>query len=406
MVFFVSNMDRVFSTEMLIERVWPEKEYHNNSAAVRTQVFRLKKQLTDRVPELSYQLEFSHGGYLFSLDRESVTVDTEEFQQVSDLILAAESEMDADGANETEKLFGLCREAFEIYQSGFLVEEMFDGDWLVPLRQNYRRKWLRIVEIYVQLCRNSGLYGDIISLCQQILNFEDVEEFIHETYMEALWKAGYSDDATRHYEQISMLSRNNESLKNSIRLRELSRSISREQGSNQMIDSALLAHYIKCIGDRSTARICDRDIFMNYCYLQMVAAERTETYNYVCVLEIIDLESDEGNWTSADDLYKPFLGPVSNYERGMFQRILNIDYLIGIIKKIIRKYDAICEWNEKQVLLLLSCKQELNEGNILKRIKSMITKDNPGEKIRHLPLSLKMIPLSGLDTDLLLGERK
>ena len=130
LAFFLTNQDRVFSTNTIIEKVWPNKEYHNNDSVVRTQIFRLKRQLFEMIPDLVFQLDFAHGGYFFKLEDDRVIVDTEVFQSICERAFNEDLSL--------EEQLELCREALDLYHEGFLCEEVFDGDWLLPARQSYR----------------------------------------------------------------------------------------------------------------------------------------------------------------------------------------------------------------------------------------------------------------------------
>ncbi|MDR3120003.1 MAG: helix-turn-helix domain-containing protein, partial [Clostridiales bacterium] len=90
LVFFLLNRDRVFGISTLIEKVWPNKEYHDNNSIMRTQIFRLKRQLAELVPDLEFSLEFSHGGYCFSMDQKNVVMDTDIFQDLCDKVFSVE----------------------------------------------------------------------------------------------------------------------------------------------------------------------------------------------------------------------------------------------------------------------------------------------------------------------------
>ena len=407
LVFFISNQDRVFSTNAIIKKVWPSKEYHNNDSVVRTQIFRLKKQLMEKVPELEFQLDFSHGGYLFKMNTENVTIDTDVFQNLCERIFS-------ENLSDEEQLM-LCRDVFDIYQDGFFVEETDDADWLISLRQRFRRQWFRVVELYVNICKNLDRNEDIISFCQEVLQFEEFEEFIHEIFMEALVDGGYAKDAMKHYEMMISMPTYHEVFRNATRLRELYMKAEKKFNKKQKIDKAMLHRFIENNENRSGALICESDIFLNYCYLLSLSIERLDRKPIICIIDILDpdypCEVEEvktrrfGNPHSehepANSVIKNILNQMMDAEqKDVEQTGLTAKYLLDVLRFVLRKNDVMCEWNEKQLLLLLACKREFNANNLLNRIKATIESENPRKTIGHLPLSIRVLPLDTLSGEL------
>jgi DNA-binding winged helix-turn-helix (wHTH) protein len=212
-IYFLLNHDRVFEINTLIDKVWPNKEYHDNNSIMRTQIFRLKRQLTELAPSLDFKLEFTHGGYCFTYDPKNVVMDTDIFESLCSKIFSSRQAASLGGDTENLSGFGtdqtsrafiplfsvgasglqssgplsvppigtyiqgradrlsnrpgtsymanlehsdseimkLCSDALRVYQSGFLNETAFDASWLESYRQNYRRMWLRIIEMFTLL---------------------------------------------------------------------------------------------------------------------------------------------------------------------------------------------------------------------------------------------------------------
>lgn len=528
-VFFLLNHDRVFEINTLIEKVWPDKEYHDNNSIMRTQIFRLKRQLASLAPSFEFKLEFTHGGYCFSYDPKNVVMDTDIFENLCGKIFTSRqassvsseidayygTPQDAPGANgfngsngfagpgavsgpngsggsngyagsgvsygsngypgsgvaygsngyagsaiasgsnpisgpsavppaditgegpeqpraaaslqyrppsqgapvlghmagpsagsfsqgrqdrlsgrgaslytggiqySDDEIMRLCSDALRIYQSGFLNEAAFDGSWLESYKQNYRRMWFRIIRIFAHLCYRAQNYGEIITLCQEVMRFEESEEYIHEIYMDALNKSGYRQDALRHYEIITASPARKEALVNSPRLRELHRFIARESENNRMIDEVGLEQYIMELTGETGTVVCEKDVFLRHCSVLRLHSERSTYLPYICIIETID--------SGAEDL--------------LYRKQRNISYLTNVVKTVFRKSDVLCEWNDRQLLVLMACKQDFDAEELTRRIKLAIVHDNLTaedeangeinltERASLLPLNVKIMPI-------------
>ena len=449
-VFFLLNRDRVFEINTLIEKVWPNKEYHDNNSIMRTQIFRLKRQLSELVPALDFKLEFTHGGYCFTFDPKNVLMDTDIFESICAKLFTSSQasflNLDAAGRDSSQQsssgadhdtrpsvspykahttaipssssymqrpalglytpgrsdrismrgsaitaggslqysdgeILRLCSDALRIYQSGFLNETAFDGSWLESYKQNYKRMWFKVLEIFTDLCYKAQNFNDIISLCQEVLRFEDSEEYIHEIYMDALRKAGYHQDAIKHYEIITSESNKKELFANSSRLRDLHRGILRETENNKMIDEDNFEHFIMELTGETGTVVCEKDVFLRHCSVLRLHSERSTYQPYICIIEVLDINSAH------------------------YSRLGDISYLANVVKNVFRRSDVLCEWNDKQVLVLMACKQDFDADELSQRIKLAILRDNlpPDEdeneslnipeRMHYLPLTIKIMPI-------------
>jgi len=450
LVFFILNQGRVFEINTLIDKVWPNKDYQDNNSIMRTRIFRLKRQLAELVPSLDFNLEFTRGGYCFTYDQKNVVMDTDIFENIcskvfsskqSDFVNSDLSVFDPDaqktqgGEREfsvvaphkttpaatassgpltppsigaftqgrTERMANrgvdsfnvrvqysdseilkLCSDALRIYQNGFLSESSFDGSWLESYRQNYRRMWIKIIKTFTELCYRAQNYSDIISLCQEVLRFEDTEEYIHEIYMDALRNAGYHQDALRHFEIISAMPTHGEAFINSSRLRDLNKNILRETDSNnKLIDEGELEQVITDMTDEDASILYEKDVFLKHCSVLRLHSERSVYRPYICILETLGFNTDDS----------------------LVKRLSNISYLTYIAKNVFRKSDILCEWNDRQVLVLMACNQNFGAEKLTQRIKLAILRDNLtpeeeaneelnlSERMYYLPLNVKFMPI-------------
>jgi GGDEF domain-containing protein len=243
--------------------------------------------------------------------------------------------------------------------------------------------WFRLIETFSNLCYRHQDFDEIISLCQEVLRFEDSEEYIHEIYMDALRKAGYRGDALKHYDMITALPGRGERFANSSRLKDLYRNIVREMEHNQLIDEDGLEQYFMEFSTDTGTIVRDKDIFLHHCYILRLHAERSTYMPYICIIETLDLDTDNR----------------------LYQKISDVTYLTNVVKNVFRRGDILCEWNDRQVLVLLACKQDFDAEELNRRIKQAIIRDNREspddasshydftDSLRYLPLRIRIVPI-------------
>jgi hypothetical protein len=129
--------------------------------------------------------------------------------------------------------------------------------------------------------------------------------------------------------------------------------------------------------------VCDKDVFLRHCSVLRLHADRSAYLPYICIIETIDYNSD--------DL--------------IFRKLNDISYVTNVVKNVFRKSDILCEWNSKQVLVLMACKQDFDADYLTQRIKLAILRDNLSseeesndninlmERVSYLPLSVKLMPI-------------
>ncbi|MDR1060788.1 MAG: bacterial transcriptional activator domain-containing protein, partial [Clostridiales bacterium] len=237
--------------------------------------------------------------------------------------------------------------AIAVYGSGFLPEPAFDAGWIVPLRLNYRRQWFRIVELYAELCGRLEKYDEIISLCQDALQFEKTDEFFHEAYMDALRKSGCPADAARHYEQCAASGAAGEAFLNSIQLKSAYRSALRDISHTRgMTPSDVRAQLEELEKSNEGAIVCDKEMFFSYCHAIQHIALRMAFCAYVCILE----------------------APDGDREQSYYAQRYNMAGLINAMKATFRKGDILCEWNDRQIFMLYISGKAMDEGALHRQV--------------------------------------
>jgi DNA-binding SARP family transcriptional activator len=370
-VYFVFNRNKICSPETLLERLWPEKEYNNNKAALRTQIFRLKRQLAEKAPGLVFKIDFTNGGYIFKLDESNAEIDINIFTDYFNRIIGF-----YEGGNK-EEFYDLCRKSIDIYESGLLNEEMFDDEWIMPQKLLFRRMWFRITELFINTCMCDERYEDIISLCQEVFKFEEGEEFIHSSYMEALWRAGYPRDAISHYDHVAGHNNKKGSIKNSIRLKRLYKEIRGEFSGNRRIGEDELKNIIAPVDSQIGPTVCYRDDFLDFCRIFKLISMRIKGKPLIGMIEIINTGGEPG------------LGTIGALYKGLSQ----VD-VIDSVKKCLRKSDLICKWNNSQILLFLLCGEEIELTYVFDRVKDMLKSMIGFPQELNLPLKMTVSSLS------------
>ena len=199
--YFITFKNKKLLPESIIDNLWPDNESYDPKNMLRVQIYRLRQNIYSIVPEdidISDYLEISFNNGYYSLSvRENTIIDIDVFEQ---LILNGDNIKSVD----TNGAINLYRSALEIYNGSYLEESPYEL-WLVPIRNYYRRLYLKTLFKLIEILEEKERYEDIIVLCEDALAIEPYEEAIHIYLMECLLKQGQIKSALSHYEYVTSI---------------------------------------------------------------------------------------------------------------------------------------------------------------------------------------------------------
>lgn len=349
--YFLTYRNKTIPSDTLLEVLWPEEESDLSQQALRTLVYRLRKLLSKETEMQNQQyITFTQGGYCWN-DSAPYWLDAEEFENLYNKGLKISQKNPYDAINSFKKAFS--------YYKGDYLPDITCYDWVIPLRNYYRRIYLDIIWELKKILTKKGRHDEIIKICEKALLIEPFEESLHQYYVEALLNEGKIKDAQAHYEYITSLFYRELGVKPSNELRNLYRRI---KNSNEGIEMDL-SSIQESLEERqvgSSAFCCDPDTFRFFYKLESRRLLRTGKVVFLGLLTLTnpDYSLPQGN-TLKESMNK----------------------LLEILKKNLRKGDVICQWNEAQCLLLLPGLNFEQARQVLKRIKDKYQAETTSNQI-------------------------
>ncbi|MEV4120490.1 BTAD domain-containing putative transcriptional regulator [Micromonospora sp. NPDC049645] len=185
----VARRGRPVPREELGEMLWPDenpaKVGHRLSVALSTVRGSLDPE--KRMPADHFLLS-AQGSV--ALDTVRIDIDLEDF------LLAVEHGLRLHREGRTGQARAVLDDAQRLYTGDFLGDEPYD-DWAVPVREEARATYLRVLRALVDLARDGGDTADAVGFLYQILQFDPYDENAHTTLIELLTGHGWHGEAQR-----------------------------------------------------------------------------------------------------------------------------------------------------------------------------------------------------------------
>lgn len=343
---FIAFKDKKMLPETIMEKLWPDSDLQDPKNALRTQIYRLRKMLT----EIGFiegegsdggfcQLIFQNGFYVFSIHN-SCRLDVEEFEGY-----IQEGNMLKDSA--PSQAIACYQKAFRIYKGEFLAENLF-SEWLIPLRNRYHRLYFRALLQHLELLKNGEDYAGIIETCEEGFQIDPYEESVHAFYLEALIKIGQIKQATSHYKYITARLYQELGVKPSPILREIYREIKQKAMSKSDMNFWDILRDLKDEESMETAFYCEADEFRAIYNLESRKSYRFPSSSF---LGLISLTRDEGQREPRE---------IKN----------SLQKVKSILLLSLRKGDAITQWNDSTLMFIVTSASEENLTYISRRIEN------------------------------------
>ena len=261
-----------------------------------------------------------------------------------------------------EEAFSICIEV-HIYQiNSYEV-------WLVPIRNHYRRLYIKTLLKLIELYKKKDEYNRIIELCEKAIIIEPYEESIHICLMETMLKLGQIKSAMSHYEYISSMLSKEMGIKSSLGLKEIYRKIRRYYDEQGETDISNIKNKLE-EGPMEGALFCDLDYFKFLFNVEKRRSTRDENIGY---MSLITLKADNKDMCKPDGLSK------------------TTKVMLEVLGKILRKGDVYTSWNDNQIIVMLTNAKKDGLTKIENRIKNYYYR---AAKNYSNDISIKFLPLS------------
>jgi DNA-binding SARP family transcriptional activator len=343
--FMLTHRDQSFSADGLMNTLWISEEYSDPKSTLRRQMFRLREILKeDQCLECDKTLIFANGQYFWNKNL-VLLIDADAFEK---------SAKQGDQLKEKfpEKALECYMEAIELYKGDYMADSI-DQHWIYPMRNYYRRLYLKTVINTIEVLENQNLFHEMMTVCQKAVKIDVYEETFHLNYLEALLKLNRKNDAMEHYEYITSFFYREMGIKPSNAMKELYKRILKQQSliySENNIKEAFGNSF-----KAETAYYCEPEIFKSIYELERRRSERTG--NSICI-GVLSVSTNQSSLASKEEL--------------------RMNHIKQLLLEKLRKGDTITRWNENQFLILLQGVDSKKTKEILERV---IATDSQSDRI-------------------------
>ena len=337
-MYLITHRGKPSAPDVVMETLWPEREYSNPRNVLKNMVYRLKQNLEELgVPDARSFIIQTFGGYKWNSDARC-WLDVDVFES---LCKEASDLYETEPALAAEKY----RQALYLYQ-GHYFPECQSSEWILSRRHYYRRLFVRSVTELLSYQKERGMYEQMAEDCEKVFSVEDFDETVHLFYMEALLEEGKASQARAHYEYITSLNYREHGAKPSPAIQHIYRLIKAQSEKNKL-DLADLQELLQEKEDPQGALLCEPDTFRLFCRLERLRADRAGLPVHLGLLTLTGPELKVNG------------SPQLKECREQLRKIL---------LSSIRKVDILSPWNENQYALLLPGLTEAQSEIIMQRV--------------------------------------
>ncbi len=354
--YFITFHGKKLLPENIIENLWIDSDFHDPKNVLRTQISRLRRMinLNEKNLESFYTIEHLNGYYLFKIN-DNCTIDIQLFEElINEGNLLKES--------NHERALLLLKEGLEIYKGEYL-REMEHEEWVVPIRNRYRRLYLQGLFSYIEILKQQEKNEDIIKICEEAIEYEPYDENLHIYFIEALMEVGEKRYAMSHYEYITSRLYSHLNIKPSPRMKAIYKKLQlTEEHLEYDIDINKIDEELEEEHGNNGALICEPYYFKFLYNLEKRKKSRNSVANRF--VGIVTIEST---------------GYLSMEEKDIKESMIVLE---DIIYHNLRKGDVLSKWNHRQLVSLLSDIEEKSLDIIVNRLQKKFYEKNKNRNIR------------------------
>jgi DNA-binding SARP family transcriptional activator len=327
--YFITYRDRKLSPDHITENLWNDSASADPKNALRTQVFRLRKTLegmgltgSESGGSGYFAIDFQNGYYILNISKNCL-VDTALFEQNIKMADAARK-------NNPDMAIDKYTEAIRLYRGQYL-EDITGSEWVFTIRNRYHRLYVQSLIRLFELLKTQGRHREIVEHFEQAVCYEPFEEALHVFFLEALLEMKEYKNALSHYNYITGRMYRELSVKPTPALKGVySRIIA---GDNlKRADISTLSKSLTQADDMEGALFCDIEYFRTIYNLEERRSIRAQSKEF---LGLVTITADGGK-ASADKLKSAG------------------EDLKSVLKASLRRGDVFTQWNDHQMIVLLT----------------------------------------------------
>ena len=326
--YILSHRNKMLSVGELIDVLWGEDDCENPEKALQNLIYRLRNCLSANVKADDLIL-FNQGCYKWN-EKFPVWVDCDSLLNY----ISTGKELMKTSPYDAKQCF---EKAIELYNGDFLSDIVYDI-WVLPIRTKYKKQYSDCVTLFLELLDGVGDFESVIRVCNEFFRHEFLDEKNNLFFLRALASQGRKQEAQKHYDRMSEMMYRELGVNPSYtfadvlkQTRELPTKI-----ENPNIDLAFIDDILWKDERVQGAFQCDKDTFMAISKIMLRNLERSGL-SIMLVLASFDDGSPEAQDKEED---KHMIQAVEEARRRFVQAF--------------RRGDAVCHWNPKQILIMLT----------------------------------------------------
>lgn len=318
--FMLSHRDRSFTPESLMDQLWISEEYNDPRSTLRRQMHRLRQALLeDDCKESEKTLLFSSGYYKWN-EHAGLQLDAKVFE---DLIRQGDALKDS----SAELALEAYQAALNLYHGDYLPD-CVDQHWVFPIRNHFRRQFVRTVLNVIELLKDFRDGDGILSLCQNAIQIDIYEEAFHLNLMEALLNKGEQKQFLEHYEYITGFYYREMGIKPSAEMRSLYKRMLKSPSETRR---SSLADTLEADLVLENAYFCDFEVFKSIYELERRRSQRSGSGFCIGVLTVPETMGYSAS-----------------------QGELQMNHLRTHLMEGLRQGDTFSRWTDRQFVVLLA----------------------------------------------------
>ena len=261
-------------------------------------------------------------------------------------------------------------EAFKLYKGEFLPKLNLE-QWVIPLNTYYKKCYLDLIDYIIKSMNEMHNYKEIINICKSAVKIEKYNENLYKELIIAYINMNCYNEARNIYKDVCNIFYNKFGIELSdkfkqlyIKIMENDRKIQMEinEIANELVDDEL----------NQNVFLCEYEVFKSIYNLQRRTINRSGRSAFLVLLTLTDnnFEVLSNKYISAE-----------------------MDRLLEIIARSIRRSDIITRYSPTQYLLMLLTPQYEFAVNVIERVIKAYNKDCPKNKVK---ISYSLHPITSL----------
>lgn len=363
--YFITFKNKNLLPETIIDNLYQDNDSPDPKNMIRGQIFRLRQVVKKLIPEGSkdsdyLNITFKSGYYCLEVGNK-VIVDKDEFEK---LILDGDQLM----LTDTDVAIATYLNAVDMYKGGYLGDSQYEM-WLVPVRNYYRRLFLKLIFNMAELYKEKGKHEDIMILCEKAIGIEPFEETLHIYLIESMLKLGRIKNAMSHFEYITGVLEKENGARLSPGLKEIERKIQHNFNEKSNMDIVNVKDKLELVINDGPF-LCDAEYFK---FLYNLHNRKRNPMDSSDFISLITLNPTKKTPAANRDLIKSWSEDMTK-----------------VLIKTLRKGDVFSFWNDTQILALLPDVKDNGTNSIEHRIhanlKNLDQSNAYSLKIKFVPI--------------------